>query len=311
MKNQFFSINQIKELYSIKEDDIFEIRNILKSMIKELHPDKTGGTFATQNQEDNYNKIHDAIEYIDKFKDNHSLVLMDKMTDMMKVFVEGNAVKREEKLEVNLEHKLTNASNAYKSEFYIPKLSISAVTIILTFLFFLPNKIEEHSIFSKVINVESSEFIALWLTMLITSLTLWLYSFKSEESTKKKISLLKVESVQNSIFNGFIQNQARQLVDMYENPNDFTKFEFSKNDFVDYIYEKTNNLKSKKYKITSLKQIVITIDIAQNIAEIVIARGEKNKVLRKVEKPTMSDIYEISTTQVQLSHKDPLQGEFS
>lgn len=105
--------------------------------------------------------------------------------------------------------------------------------------------------------------------------------------------MLKVDSVQNQLFGDFIHV-------LHKNERE----EFSKDDLTGFVFDgRLKGTGEEKYRSSSLFDILtpalfgsgqmITLDIAQNIAELIIARAERNKVIELVSSNMMSETYKI------------------
>lgn len=207
------------------------------------------------------------------------------MTELMKVVTELIPNNKQNTLEQNLESRISTTIKSYRSIFFLPKISITTVTAIVTFLFLFPNQIKEHSTLSAFINPTNDLFIMAWITLLFCSILLWIIAFTSEEKSKRKLSLLKVDSFQNNIFDKFLDLES-------EKDNEFTK-----EGLTHFIYDKANgkkpNLSLNMRRLFTPTCEAITMEISQNVAEIIIVRAEKNKVVKKVTYSTLCDTYEI------------------
>ena len=108
-------------------------------------------------------------------------------------------------------------------------------------------------------------------------------TFIKEEKEKMKLMLLKVDSIQNNIFENFIEQH------LVEN-------KFKKDNLTQFIYESSKRARSGEPSqiITRLFGTeMITREISQSIAEIINLRCEKNKVIEKLSLNSLSETYEV------------------
>ncbi|WHT39485.1 hypothetical protein QNH98_01920 [Myroides sp. mNGS23_01] len=95
--------------------------------------------------------------------------------------------------------------------------------------------------------------------------------------------------MQNRIFENFINEHV-------------TDNKFQKDELTSFIYKSSSkrNRLDEQYHITDNSLMItrlfgseiITMEIAQSIAELIISRGDKNKVIEKLPFNTLSDTYE-------------------
>ena len=288
MSKKFNSRDEIKNHFSIESDDLSIIRDELNSKRAKIHPDKTKGKFESDTTEEEYHSINNAIEFIDSLKENQSLVVVERMTDLMKVMTDLIPNNKHNSLEQSLDTKISFTITSFRSRMFLPKISLTAITAIVTFLFLFPNQIKDNPTLSYYINPTSTVFALLWFILLSYSIMFWILVFFNEEKAKKALALLKVDSVQNRIFEQFIE---------YLDDNK----SFTKDDLTNFIYNIRNH--ERRYKerseVLNIKPVflfgskMITEEIAQNIAELIISRGEKNDVIKKLSRNTLSDTYEL------------------
>src|SRR6476660_287492 len=62
---EFTSTEEIKSHFGIESTDNDDLRKQLKSMLAELHPDKTAGEYQSKKQQRDYQELAAAIEFID------------------------------------------------------------------------------------------------------------------------------------------------------------------------------------------------------------------------------------------------------
>lgn len=279
-------ISHIKKDFQIDSDNLEVIRKRLNEIRIKSHPDNTNGQFATDEIKDEYHNANNAIEYLDQISNNNSLIIVEKMTDLMKVVTELIPVNKQNSLEQNLDSKISFAITNFRSRMFLPKISLSAITAVVTFLFLFPGQIKDNPALSYIINPTSSIFVVIWFLLLLYSGLFWIMTFSNEEKAKKKLTLLKVDSFQNRLFDDFLRKS--------------TYNQFSKDNLTHFIYEQSHrNRFGDRIRPEGLTLIttrlfgsdMITMEIAQSIAEIIIARGEKNKVLEKLSNNTLSDMY--------------------
>lgn len=275
------SIVEIKKDFQIDSDNLETMRDKLNEIRANNHPDKSQGKFKDKESEILYHKANSAITYIDSVKKDQSLVAIEKMTELMKAFTDL-IPNKQNYLEQSLESKISNTIKSYRSKFFLPKISITVFTAIVTFLFFIPNQIKDNPALSPFIDPSSGTFTIFWILLLFSSIILWIVAFMSDERSKRQLSMLNIDSFQNKIFEEFLHLESERVN------------EFSKEGLTHFIYS-YNNCKGSNLGVRSsiIRNEVATMEISQNVAEIIIARLDRNKLIRKVTHPTLYDTYEL------------------
>jgi hypothetical protein len=287
----YSSVRQIKEGFQVDSDDLQVIRDVVNKIRIENHPDKTNGVFESVEVEEEYLNANNAVMFLDSMADNRSLVTIDKM-DLVRAFAELMPINQQQQQisEQNLDRKIGSAIDTYRHKLNFPRISLASISAIVTFIYLFPGQIKDHPTLSKLFDPSKPSFIVIWLIILLYSLTYWLFTFRNEEKAKKRLALLKVDSVQNNLFEEFIFLQKKD--------------NFSKDNLTHFIFNE--NFGTHRDPLASLVlgfSGIITLDIAQNIAELILARAEKNKVIERVTENTMSETYLIKKSPMQKPQK--------
>ncbi len=239
---EFTSIEEIKEYFGIKSDDIEEIRKQLKILLSEIHPDRNGGEYKNRKQQRDYEELSNAITFIDTT--NTSLVLtrnewtsvLQKIEDLA-IFKTKNDFITEDEISKQLDTSInTSVIRFQKKHFSYKVSSLIAVTIITT-LWTFPSIVEGHKILKRLIYPDSLEFTIFWLISLTVTSMLWLYAKvleKKDDIIKKSYNL---ESTQNSIFKLFLAwlRSAYPHSTSYQTDVHKHSYSFTKDDIVNFI----------------------------------------------------------------------------
>ncbi|KGJ86467.1 hypothetical protein [Colwellia psychrerythraea] len=267
MSNQFNSIDMIKNEFNISEESIDTVRGILRNMQSSLHPDKNGGEFKSVSEESNYHKLDSAINFIDSQKTSNSdLIAMSAVTDLTKAVT--NLISSQNQgvnTSIALSTALQRNSDGYKARMKMPKIALTAVTAALSGLWLFPNTVKDHPVLSNYVNFNDSLTNFIWMYLVISSVAFWIYTWRKEESIKENNERLKTETEQNRIFKGFIKK--------IEFKN------FSLEDFVEHIKDK------------NLRKVDITL--AHAIAEVILERAIKRKVILTNDSGVISTVYSV------------------
>ncbi|MFN1215928.1 hypothetical protein ACKW6Q_02970 [Chryseobacterium kwangjuense] len=277
----YTSLQQIKEEFNIVSDEIEIIRDKINQIRIENHPDKNKGAFIDDISKQKYLNANNAIHYLEKIKTNQNLIVVEKMTDLIKTVTDLIPNTKNETLNNNLTQNINSSlSNLYTKGLF-PKISFSSITAVVTFFFLFPNQIKDNPILDHYIDTKSPLLLSIWISLLIFSSFFWLFISGREERAKQLLSNLKIESVQNKIFEDFIQFHQ----------NDY----FSKDDLSHYIHYnlKYNKRQPQSSFLFPANSNIINGEIAQNICEIIINRALKNEVIDKVEIQNLSEKFQL------------------
>lgn len=218
-------------------------------------------------------------------KDNQ-LVIVDKMTDLVKAVAEliprNNQPSLENKLITNIDSAVSN----YKSRLHLPKISLMAVTALATFLFAFPGQIKDNPTLSRYLDPTSPTYGMIWIGLLFYTGVFWLMTAMNEEKSKRRIESLKLDSTQNLIFEDF-----KETIN-----NDF----FTKDQLTKFILEKFNGRSINS--ILFFGSQIITPSVAQNLAEIIIERAKSKSIIEPNNTMSLSDGYKTTTHKLYKRH---------
>jgi hypothetical protein len=291
---EFNALGQIKQEFRIDSDNLDIIKDKLNELRTTLHPDKTNGVFENEEIKEKYYTVNNAIEYIDKVKNNQSLVVVEKMTDLMKVITDLIPNSKNSSLETNLNINITNAISTYHSSLTFPKISLTIIAAVVTFIFLFPSLVKDSPSLSEVVDTTNPTFIIFWLMFLFSSAFLWFISYTSETNAKRKLIFLKVDSTQNLLFKSFLHFKNSDSVFTKDELTNFIYMYGDGRHSDPYLDDNQPSLEFVRKRFSLFKSEIITIEIAQNIAELILIRAEKNKIILKVESSSLSETYTIT-----------------
>lgn len=271
----FDSIEQIKKEFNIKVDQVHGIRKELKRIQASIHPDKNNGEFISDSEKNQYLSINEAIDYIDNYNEKRALMPLREITDLVNVIKElipSSAEKQESKLVENLETKIKNIKDRHK--YWYPKITSTAIFAVLSFIWLFPSALKENPILNKFIDIDGSIIFGIWITSFIITAFVWLVLLREEELERNFLSVLKTETMQDSIFVGFIRT-------LRHSGN--TPLSFTKGDFINYLLDWSPGRFRK-----------IDLEIAENLTEVIFAKAEMKKCIKKYDKKSFTDYYTIN-----------------
>jgi hypothetical protein len=239
---KFNSITEIKSHFHLEGSDDKLIKKKLKRIIRNNHPDKNGGEFKNDIDEQLYHEAKDALDCLNK---QDQLVISPNNADNLTLAVsqalkalaltkEENAKERIlENTESNLTNKIQQSIIAYHNKYSAPKITSIAIATVLTGLWIFPNAIKDNPLLSQLSNYYK-ELTVLWLISLMFNGYLWMrikFLEKQDEQIKKNY---KLESTQNKIFNIFILWEYI-IDDKYSFREDTLVINFNKEMLMDFL----------------------------------------------------------------------------
>lgn len=290
MEKKFSCIEDVKQLFSISDDNLEEIEKKLKKLLVENHPDKTDGDFTNKEQEDKYYLINQAIEFIRNEKQNNTqLVPISVFNSLVEILKENkNTEIKKDNYEI-IQTSINSEIKKIPTQNLMPKISLSTITTVITMIWLFPNTINEHPVLSKLINTEGITFTIVWLYLLLFTACFWILTALKENKQKKYLESLNTEQVQDLLFQAFLTSCSHRF--------------FYKSDFIEYItyipYYKTTDFKEYyKYKHRNVhlpisKKEKIPSSLAEPVANQIIGTALKRNIIEEIDSNRLSPKYRI------------------
>jgi hypothetical protein len=250
---EFVTLEDIKREFRFDVEDITDIISRLRAKLKVLHPDANGGDFASETQKAEFMKIQAAFQCATELLRKDSvLVLYDPKNELERVQQEKAVIelqqqtlaleqkKREQQqqrrgaLQDKLQAEIKSVLEEKQRIFRIPSISLTAVSTLFSALWFLPTSQSSDMVLLQYIRTDSLWFALTWLFLIMGTITLWILGWQQSRRERRNLSQLKVESVQNEIFENFLQ----EVEDKGYADISWRKIKkFERNDLVRYIRE--------------------------------------------------------------------------
>ncbi len=195
------SLEQMTEELDLKSNpkDIDKLKAELKARIKELHPDNSGGNFKSEDDAKNLYRLIEALDYCDVKR--NTLIPLDSVTELIKQLSENLASANKEPIEARI-NRISLESQAHIGQrFRVPKISLGAISAILTYIFFSPEQLMNHPFLGDFIKAHFNVFNWLLIVYLLSSL--WFVTWMSESNMKAHTSKLFSLEYHREILNEF------------------------------------------------------------------------------------------------------------
>lgn len=278
MEKKFTTIEEIQKEFSILDDNPEVIEKELQKLLAENHPDKTGGKFLDDNQEERYFLISKAIDSLKNLKnENTQVVPISVFNSLVDIIKENKNVVSKNDNNLLIQHSIDNAIKRVPSQNLFPKISLSTITGIISFIWFFPNTIKEHPILSDLIKTNNKYFTLIWAIILLFTIYFWLITLFSENKQKSFIESLNTELTQEDIFQRFIHS------DYLIYHDDIT---FYKADLVKFIENKTYHHSFNKFIL--FKRNIIPTSLAESIADKIIEIAKNRQIIEEVKSNSLS-----------------------
>ena len=187
----FNSIQEIKKEFNIKEDNTDKIRKILINKLAKTHPDKNKGEFISKESQNIYYKLNEAIEFMDMQKET-GLMNVDQITDLVKtIYTLVNKKNEDQKYIKDLDQKIIEKNKLITKKSFLPKIGLSSITAVISFLWLFPKQISEHPILGGLVKINDFLFTTVWLIVLFVTVMAEGYG---RNSTQDYVRFLRIAS---------------------------------------------------------------------------------------------------------------------
>ena len=274
----YTSIKQICKEFGINDSmDVETIKKELTQMQKELHPDTNDN--YTQQDEGQFSRITEAKEFLKRY--DTTLVPVSEIADLLQIVKKENEISKIKNLEENLLQSIEKKVLEIKHSYLPRKITAGSVMAVITFLWAFPSALKEHPIIGQYFEtVYDGGYLILtiiWLMLVIGSIELLLITFMRESRLKHILYDLEKLNNQYKIFSWFI--------------NEIQNNEFTQQDLEAYIIQHVSV--DKKISKFIRKQIEA---IVPQISEMLIIRALEKGIIRKAEKVSWYDTYNVVIT---------------
>jgi hypothetical protein len=292
-------IQSIASKYGVLGETADEIRAEIKREMAPLHPDKNGMKFVSPEAEARYHQLNEAKAEIAAAEvASKSLVPVSAIRDIVELINTNKAVDSKAIYESKLEAAIKDTTYRASKRGFVPKIGITAVTTVLTFLWLFPKTVEEHPVLKHYVDVTSKDFTAFWFLSVTFCATYWLGLYYVNMRKAETMANLKLEQHQNDLFEIFKEAKSRR--------SDFEEqhkhFRFTKADFISFLTsgewrDVVEGL--PRYKSRSIISFLrgsggrIDSELATSLADLIFDRAERNGVIATSGERALSTRYKL------------------
>lgn len=284
MKAQWDSIEQLETEFDLAEaeGDLRKMRRILRSRLKEVHPDKSMGKFESGGDEAAFHRTKAAIEYVDKallggasHSNHQALLVATEFSDaIIRSFGEARDKDRELERTRQLNEKQQRVSNEIGAEvqrkYFFLKASAGVFAGVSGFLTFFPETFAAHPVFLTFNEfVERLDFtlgvLTLYLFLASGAAIIYLW-WEEQRELKHKKGCLSDKGIERLMKSKTFESKLGPLGN------------FTRADLIEALEEQRI---SKDHNILN--------EVAGLIIDKLISRG----AAKRVNKPSLNEIYEM------------------
>lgn len=284
MSFEWDSIEDIEDAFDVftTDGDLRELRRQLRSRLKEVHPDSQHGAFGSDLDESKFYRLKSAIEYVDKrllnglpVQNQQAMLVANQFSEaIVHSIAESRSQDRDLERARQLQDKQRQTSEEIADEvrkkFRFYKIVAGAIAVFFGFLTIFPDKFEGNPVFVTFSEmVEKLDFTlgVLFLYLFIAGALAIVYLWWEEQrELKRKKECLSDKGIEQIVKSKYFEEKLGPLG------------KFTRADLIDALEEQR----------VSRDQNTLN-EVAGLIIDKMILRG----AAKKVEKPSLNEIYEM------------------
>jgi len=210
----FNTIQDIQREFRLTISSPDELRKKLQELRASLHPDRHGGSFRSEEDKEQFLKIGEALDFLDRYtgdNEGQHLALMpvetiNALVEVIRDIVPSahSVISPESVTGRHLEELINQHNKEIKTRSLYPKLTASAVATAFTVAWAFPSIISEHPILRQYVEVSSLQFVSMWGASVVLMALTW-YAAKVVEARHKEFAnRLQTEFFQDQLFGEFL-----------------------------------------------------------------------------------------------------------
>jgi hypothetical protein len=285
------SHDDIRREFGLSATEPDELRLRLRALQGELHPDRSGGDFASAEAEARFHRIQESIDALDQFPKHTAMVPVSTVVELVTLMRDAVATKASETAGSAINQTVAASLDSLRTQYRTPRITTSAITIVLSALWLFPSKLAEHPVLGRFLDAKSPWFSAIWLYSLLVTGFLWIAASRTEEQRRGFLGLVKTESWQNRMFWQFLRELGFEKDGMRT---------FAKDQFVEFLIRSdlSSHFDSPPFSRIALRPLGlwrsptdIDAELAQGIADSVVARAVVNGAVKKEARASVGEVF--------------------
>lgn len=305
---QINNIHDIINQFGLKSTDIPTITDELKKLRIELHPDKNGGDFLDDNHKSKYYDIEDSLRWLET---NNTLVPLSQLTDLVRLIKDLDKPKEPsekelmKQIESDLSIRLDKAKSSFSKAFHFPKIAVSTLTGIISFVWLFPDQLESHPILGDL--SRSFWFAQAWLILFLASIYLWVFNYIIEIKQTSFNKNIESNAFQLDIFKAFLKDRLVKSSDRYLNDGFLV---FSKAQLIAFLRNRLH--KGSKRRPVHLVLAVYTfgltlakpridVESLENLADLILKKNLTKGTLQVYDSRSIDDLYKTNINEREIN----------
>lgn len=269
----FTSLKQIKEEFNLGGIRKEELRSELRIKLANSHPDKVG---AENFNSDEFTKIQNALGFVDSYSTD--LVVNEQVTSLIEIVKELTIKTQINSTQYQFNDAIDDFYKERKEALLFPKISLSAITAILTFLWLFPKTVEDHPVLKKYITFENETSTTIWIVLLFYTIIFWILISRKEQKDKSIAKKLKTEKTQNKLLTEFKES--------------YDTIQFAKSELIEFINNRFG-IRHSPFAIIFIGNSGIDQETTENLANLIIEKAKSRELIIEISNTkTLDDIYE-------------------
>lgn len=271
-----FNLFKVAKEFGIKSEDKRLVLKELRAIMLKLHPNNTMGVFPDDKTKEDFLKIQKVLEIEEET--SKELIPLSVIKDLMHYSNELSKAAKQSNIESRLKESIKDYEPEIGKRAQLPKISFTALTTIISFLWLFPSQIADHPVLSKLLSIESSAFSVIWATMLLYTILFWIMGHRNANKEKRILRRLKTDKYQTSTYNEFVCE--------IESKGTFI---FSRSDFNHFISQRLE----RNASLNIFFQSDIDEEIYENLSDLIITKAEQKRLIIEIEGNGIEDKYEL------------------
>jgi len=284
---------------SASSDDLELLRQELVQQLREFHPDRTGGSFQSKEDQERYYRISSAIEFVDNQRvDELAVMPSSRLSAVVEAVTRAVVLSSQTALALQTEIAFEEKhKKRVSTQLQFPRISSAAITVICGLVFTFWEYIKDNPVLSGLADLRMVR--PLWLLVSTCAGAAFLLTKVYEHLSQLHIEFLLSEEGLISTISQWVIGQSHMIQHLPD-----TGFRFAKRELVDLL--RSGRVRSAGFLwsrgisrdpfLRSYREL--PLGIASECAEIILGKLKERGSVRKLPRQDIDEWYEIPSNVV-------------
>lgn len=288
----WISTKQIIEDLGLKSkpDDYDGLKRELRTKLAEIHPDKNGGAFSSLEDEELYNQISSAYEFVNlTCRESTALIPVTQLPAIIKAVKDAQLAPTEHQVgQLRAECREESRLDTH-NRYALPRIGSGVFAAICASLFTFSGSLAKHPVLGSL--AQNMTVQVLLLVMAAYAGIFFLMTWIRERKEEELIDYLMSETARREIFHHIMFHIH------HADGNDSTSRQFSIRDVMEVIEERWGG--RRRYSSSPFIFLSVFLgsrgikpSLIEKIAQIHLLEMEKRGAIHRIEAPSMDLVYE-------------------